>query len=252
MTEDKLSIKSYASVDETATRTRLKSLLDQCPIPSEQLLANLGLFLESKNLARILAMDFLFRQIVDVPGVVMELGTRWGQNLALFAALRGIYEPFNRHRTIVGFDTFSGFPSISRQDGSSEMMQPGQLAVTADYARYLEEIIACHELVNPLSHLSKHSLRIGDSARELARYFEEAPHTVVALAYFDFDLYAPTKACLELIRPRLTRGSVVAFDEVNDPDSPGETIALMETFGLGQVRLRRFRHASRMSYFVVE
>ncbi len=55
-----------------------------------------------------------------------------------------------------------------------------------------------------------------------------------------------------MIRPRLTKGSVVGFDELNDPDSPGETLALMEVIGLPNVRLKRFPHASRVSYFVVE
>jgi len=72
------------------------------------------------------------------------------------------------------------------------------------------------------------------------------------LAYFDFDIYAPTKACLTMLRDRLTKGSVVAFDEVNDADSPGETVALMETFGLNNIRLERFPFASRVSFFVVE
>ena len=47
----------------------------------------------------------------------MEFGTRWGPNLAQFPALRGIYEPFNRHGKGIGFDTFSGFPKIENQDG---------------------------------------------------------------------------------------------------------------------------------------
>ncbi len=182
----------------------------------------------------------------------MEFGTRWGQNLAVFAALRGIYEPFNRHRTIVGFDTFQGFPSVEEEDGSSNLMRPGNLATTAGYETYLSQIMALHEGLNPLSHIKKFELRAGDATVELPKYLESAPHSIVALAYFDFDLYAPTRKCLELIRPRLTKGSVIGFDELNDADSPGETLALMETFGLNAVRLKRFPHASRVSYFVLE
>jgi hypothetical protein len=247
-----LAITEYASDTEREGRGAMVDLLRAAPLPDDQLLSNLGLFLESKNLSRILFMDFLFRQIVDVQGVVMEFGTRWGQNLALFAALRGIYDPFNRHRKLVGFDTFEGFPEIGPQDGRASMMRPGQLAVAPDYARYLEQVLALHERLNPLSHLRKFALRAGDATVELPRYLDEAPATIVALAYFDFDLYEPTRRCLELIRPRLTRGSVVGFDELNDPDSPGETHALMEVFGLPNVRVRRFPHVSRASYFVVE
>jgi hypothetical protein len=50
----------------------------------------------------------------------------------------------------------------------------------------------------------------------------------------------------------LVKGSVIGFDELNDPDSPGETVALMEVFGLNNIKLKRYPYASRTSYFVVE
>lgn len=252
MSDDSQAIKTYESGSERTHRGGLIGKLKGAPIPDDQLLGNLGLFLDSKSLSRILFMDFMYRQIVDVQGVVMEFGTRWGQNLGLFAALRGVYEPFNRHRKIIGFDTFTGFPSIAPEDGTSDMMKPGQLAVAEDYETFLGDVLATHEAINPLGHIRKFDLRKGDATVELPRYLKEAPETMVALAYFDFDLYEPTKQCLELIRPRLTKGSVVGFDELNDPDSPGETLALMEVFGLQNVRVKRFPHASRVSYFVVE
>lgn len=251
MQSDKISIKNYSSSGEDEGRSELVEALQNCPIPADQLLSNLGLFLESKNLSRILFMDFLFRSVVDVQGVVMEFGTRWGQNLALFSALRGIYDPFNRHRKIIGFDTFEGFPEISEKDGTSEMMQPGQLALGEGYQDYLDGVLRLHENLNPLSHIKKYELRAGDATVEVPKYLKEAPETVIALAYFDFDLYEPTKQCLEMIRTRLTKGSVIGFDELNDPDSPGETLALMEVFGLENVTLKRFSNASRVSYFVV-
>lgn len=252
MKDTKKAIKTYESGSEKDSRARLSGLLKGSPIPEDQLLSNLGLFLDSKSLSRLLFMDFLYRQIVDVQGIVMEFGTRWGQNLALFTALRGIYEPFNRHRTIVGFDTFEGFPAITSEDGSSEMMKKGQLSVGEGYDEYLGELLSIHESLNPLAHVRKFELRKGDATAQLPAFLEDAPQTIVALAYFDFDLYAPTKACLEIVRPRLTKGSVVGFDELNDPDSPGETRALAEVFGLNQVRIKRFPFASRVSYFVVE
>ena len=109
---EQLEIKSYANSSEEMARQQMVDLISQTSIPPDQLLSNLGLFLESKNLARLLFMDFLYRQMMTVQGVIMEFGVRWGQNLGLFSALRGIYEPFNRHRKIIGFDTFTGFPSI--------------------------------------------------------------------------------------------------------------------------------------------
>ena len=243
---------NYASPTENASRNNLCKLLKDSPIPDEGLLSNLGLFLNSKNLSRILFMDFLYREAVDVQGVVMDFGARWGQNMALFAALRAIYEPYNRHKKIIGFDTFSGFPNVSKIDGHSVIMEAGSISVTQDYQRHLDEIMKAQEGDNPLSHIKKYEIVAGDATKTIHNYLDRHPHTIVALAFFDFDLYEPTKACLEAIKPRLTKGSVLGFDELNDHDSPGETIALNEVFGLGNIRLKRHRYTSRVSYFVVE
>lgn len=247
-----LGIKTYSSDEERSIREQFVKHLRECPIPDEQIISNLGLFLNSKSLSRILFMSYLYQQIIDVQGIIVEFGTRWGQNLALFSALRGIYEPFNRHRKIVGFDTFAGFPSIAPEDGKSDMMKKGAVAVTENYAEYLEKIMECHEKDNPLSHIKKFDIRVGDAVLEIDKYLKEHPETIIALAYFDFDLYEPTRKCLEAIRPHLVKGSVLGFDELNDPDSPGETVALRESFGLNNIRLKRYRYASRVSYFVME
>jgi len=243
---------TYESEKETSVRQEFLGLLKECPIPDDELLANLGLFLNSKSLARILFMNHIYSLIVDVPGIVIEFGTRWGQNLSLFAALRGIYDTFHRHRKIVAFDTFQGFPTVHEKDGSSELMEEGKLAVTKGYVQYLRRLLSCQERDNPLGHIEKFAVIPGDATETFPEYLRSHPETIVALAYFDFDVYEPTKKCLERIRPRLVKGSVLGFDELNDPDSPGETVALMEVFGLNNIRLKRFPITSRVSYFVVE
>jgi hypothetical protein len=249
---DKFAIKTYSSPTEIKARNELAEHFLNSPIPNDQILSNMGLFLNSKAMSRLLFMNHLYEQIVDVMGVVMEFGTRWGPNLGQFAALRGIYEPFNRHRKIIGFDTFSGFPKIDSKDGSSDMMEVGHLTVPQNYRDYLEKTLELQERDNPLSHIKKFELCEGDATKTLPKYLNENPETIVALAYFDFDVYEPTKVCLEAIKPRLVKGSVLGFDELNDPDSPGETLALMEVFGLNNIKLKRFPHNSRTSYFVVE
>ncbi len=252
MNRDPYAIKTYSSETESALRSDFAAHFKNSPIPDDQILSNMGLYLNSKSLSRILFMNHLYEQIVDVMGVVMEFGTRWGPNLGEFVALRGIYEPFNRHRKIIGFDTFAGFPKIDSEDGQSEMMEVGHLTVPENYKDYLEEVLNFQERDNPLSHIKKFELCEGDATKTLPKYLQENPETIIALAYFDFDVYEPTRFCLEAIKPRLVKGSVLGFDELNDPDSPGETLALMEVFGLNNIKLRRYPYASRTSYFVVE
>jgi len=249
MSQD-LSIVTFGDEEQPARRQKLVDLLRACPIPDNELAMNLGLFLTPQSLSRILFMDFLYRQVIDVQGVVMEFGCRWGQNVSLFTSLRGIYEPFNRLRKVVAFDSFAGFPSVSEKDGPQ--MKSGAYAVTENYADYLAAVLDVQEQESPQAHLKKHEIVQGDVTDTVPAYLEKNPETVVALAYFDLDLHQPTVEALRAIEGRLTRGSVIGFDEVNDPATPGETAALIEAFGLKRYALRRFPPSARTSYIVID
>jgi hypothetical protein len=246
----KSKILTFGDNEEKHRRGQLLDLLKNCPIPGGELLVNLGLFLTPQTLSRILFMDFLYRQILEVQGIVIEFGCRWGQNLALFSAMRGIYEPFNRLRKIVGFDTFEGFHRVCDKDGGK--MAPGMYSVTPGYERYLEKIIALQEQESPLAHLKKYEIVKGDAGVCVRDYFERNPETIVSLAYFDLDLYEPTRDCLLAIKDRLTPGSILGFDELNDPVTPGETLAFKEVFGLTGHAIRRYPYNSRTSYVLLD
>jgi Macrocin-O-methyltransferase (TylF) len=244
--------KEYPSEQEQEARDSITSLFRACPIPENELLSNLGLFTRRQNLSRILFMHELYKRIVAVPGIVIEFGVRWGQNLALFQSFRGIYEPFNHNRKIIGFDTFEGFPSIHPKDGASQVAKQGAYAVTADYEVYLDRVLQYHELESPISHMKKYRLIKGDATHTINEFLKENPETIIALAYFDFDIYEPTYHCLKAIEGHLTKGSVIGFDELNVHDFPGETLALKEAFGLNRYRITRSPISSVQSYVVVE
>jgi len=182
----------------------------------------------------------------------MEFGVRWGQTLSLMAALRGIFEPFNRHRKIIGFDTFAGFKGVTDKDGTLGKVADGHFTVTAGYDQQLAHILALQEALNPIAHLKKYELVKGDACETIPRYLKEHPETIVSLAILDFDIYKPTKAALEAIRPRLMRGSLLVFDELCDDIFPGETTALQEVFGLNNVRIQRMPMTARISYMEVQ
>lgn len=250
MADPSFDIVTYGPPGEKQRRQSFLDLMRACPVPDDEMMLNLGLFLTPQTLSRVLYMDFLYRQILEVQGVIMELGTRWGQNAALFTALRGIYEPFNRLRKIVAFDTFAGFPRVDARDGAR--MAEGGYATTRDYEAYLGAVLELQEQEAPLNHLRKHEVVKGDVCQTVPAYLQRQPETVIALAYFDLDLYEPTLCCLRAIRPYITRGTVLAFDEANDAATPGETVALREGLGLDRFALRRYRHNARTSYLVVE
>jgi hypothetical protein len=195
-------------------------------------------------------MNDLYLKIVDVHGIIIEFGVRWGQNLALYQNLRGIYEPFNYNRKIVGFDTFEGFPEVDDKDGGKVTI--GDYNVTENYEDFLKKVLLYHESESPIAHKRKFELVKGDATKTFEQYLIDNPETIVALAYFDFDIYKPTKVCLELLLKRVTRGSVIAFDELNCPEFPGETIAVMEAIGLSKYAIKRSPLNPLISYLVVD
>ncbi len=231
-------------------KVRMSAELRATSIPDGELLDNLGLFLTRQTLSRINFIQKIYELIVPVHGVVMEFGVRWGQNMALFSTLRGLHEPFNYSRKIIGFDTFEGFPTTSAEDGDS--VRPGEYNVTAGWRDRLEEVLIYHELNAPIADKRKFELVQGDATDTLPTYLADHPETIVALAYFDFDLYQPTRDCLEALRPYLTKGSVLAFDELNCPEFPGETLAVREVLGLSRHAIRRDPNSPLTSYMVID
>jgi hypothetical protein len=248
---NKFNVQSSADPAQVPARQSLAAVLRNSAIPDTELGANLGLYLERMHLSRILLMHDLFRKVLNVPGVVLEFGVRWGQNIALFNTFRGMYEPFNYTRKIVGFDTFQGFPVTDEIDTarSGKALAAGDYSVTKDWRASLEQALAIHDQLSPLPHIKKWELIVGDATATFPKYLEDHPEQIVSLAYFDFDIYRPTKVCLELLLPRLTKGSIVAFDELNCPDFPGETVAVQEVLGVNAIRLNRDPNNPLVTWF---
>lgn len=249
---DKAEIRTLggSTAAEVGSKERMSAELRATSIPDGELLDNLGLFLTRQTLSRINFIQKIYGLIVPVHGMVMEFGVRWGQNMALFSTLRGIHEPFNYNRKIIGFDTFEGFPTTSAEDGGQ--VRPGDYGVSIGWKDRLEQVLAYHEHNAPIAHKRKFELVQGDATRTLPAYLADHPETIVALAYFDFDLYQPTKECLEALRPYLTKGSVLAFDELNCPEFPGETLAVREVLGLSRHAIRRDPNSPLTSYMVID
>jgi len=241
-----------SSSEEKDIQKQFVALFKSSLLPDDEILPNLGLFLTSKALSRILFFYEIYKKIIHTHGIIIEFGVRWGQTLSIMSALRGIFEPFNRHRKIVGFDTFEGLKGIGKNDGELSKCKDGSFSVTPGYEDYLDRILSMQEKLNPMSHLKRYELVKGDAVKTIPEYLKRHPETIISLAIFDFDIYAPTKAALEAIKPHLCKGSILVFDELCDDILPGETIALRETWGLNNVRLQRFPMTARISYLEVE
>jgi hypothetical protein len=225
------ALETTASQGQVNSREHLQQLFLKSPIPADDLLFNLGLYTRSSLLVKYLVMYELYRNLLPVPGVIMEFGTWWGQNLVLLENLRAILEPFNKQRKIIGFDTFSGYPPPSTYDGNGKFWNEGSYSTSSGYKTYLEELLRTHEGSNVLGHVAGvHELVEGDVSKTVPGYLQTHPETIVAFAYFDMGLYEPTLGALKAIKPHLVPGSMILFDELTWPEAPGEAIAFREVF----------------------
>lgn len=205
-----------------------------------------------QSIAKFLTKYELFKQILFVNGSIIECGVLHGAGLLAWAKLSSMLEPVNHTRKIIGFDTFEGFPSIHEADlktGNSSHLQEGGL--TGSTYESVQKAVEIYDLNRPLQHIPKVELVKGDFCKTADQYLEDNPHLVVSLLYLDFDLYEPTKKALDVFIPRMPKGSIVVFDELNAKMFPGETIAVNETLGLNKIEIQRFSFDSYVSYAVL-
>lgn len=215
-------------------------------------LRNFTKYVPRQELTRFLAKHAIFQRTVSIHGHIIECGVFLGGGLMTWAELSAIYEPVNYTRRVVGFDTFTGFPGFTDKDKgeSPAYAQPGGLATHA-YAD-LQECIRLYDLNRTIGHIPRVELVLGDATDTMPAYVQKNPHLVVSMLYLDFDSYAPTKVAIETFLPRMPKGAVLAFDELNDPAWPGETLAVLETIGVRNLRIERFPYMSQLSYAVLD
>jgi hypothetical protein len=242
--------------DDLTARQALESYFSESPGSATEKLENFTKYVPRQSLARFLARYELFRLIRDIQGSIIECGVLFGGGLFSFAKLSAILEPYNFQRRIFGFDTFTGFPDITAEDlrglsdRKSAHLKKHGFATDSGYEDILRaiDVFDANRLLN---HFPKLAVVKGNFAHTAPKFLADQPHLIVSLLYLDFDIYAPTKLALELFLPRMPKGAVVVFDELNDEAFPGETIAVLEMLQLNAWRIQRFPFEPRISYAVV-
>ncbi len=215
-------------------------------------LENFAKYVPRQVLTTFLYRYEMFKRILTVQGSIVECGVLFGGGLMAWAQLSAMLEPVNHQRRVIGFDTFSGFADIAEEDrtGTSSYLRPGEYAV--DSYEDLKQAIALFDRNRFLSHIPKVELVKGDVGKTLPDYLESHQHTVVSLLYLDFDLFEPTRVALEHIVPRMPKGGIIAFDQLNSSAWPGETLAIMRTLGIRNLRIERCPFESARSFAILD
>jgi len=207
-------------------------------------------FASKRSIARFLCKHEIFKSIINTNGVIIECGVFNGAGLFSWAQLSNIYEPTNYTRKIIGFDTFEGFTSVSLNDANTDKNPViGDLkgAGINEYSLSIEKT----NKERHLAHIPNIELVKGDFLITGEEYLKTNKHLLVSLLYLDFDLYEPTKKALDIFVPRMSKGSIICFDQLNCPNFPGETTALLESFELKNYKLNRSNIDPWISWIVL-
>lgn len=229
-------LRTSAEKEEAA---RNRACFDRNPSSWETKLENFPKYVRRQNLTRFLALYEIFKLALPIKGSIVECGVHHGFGIMTWARLSAILEPVNLTRRIYGFDTFAGFPSLATQDTSAASAHVKVGDLYADSHDEILELAAVNDSTRFLGHIPKVKLIKGDATQTIPEFIRESPHVLVSLLYLDFDLYEPTRVALEHFLPRMPKGAIVAFDELDNPLWPGETLAMLEVLERYKLRIQR-------------
>lgn len=206
-------------------------------------------------LKRFLAHSEMFKLTLDVPGDIAELGVFRGAGLFTWANLLETFCVGDRTKIVYGFDNWKGFEELLPEDGREDVA--GQkIAGGFSPESFYEELIDAISIFDEdrfVSWKSRIKLIEGNIEETMFRFVEDNPGVRFSLVHFDCDLYKPTKAALEALWPRLSRGGIFLFDEYAIHNWPGETQAVDEYFAdKPNVRIRKLEWNNVPAGYVIK
>ena len=253
MTKRKIKVQGgLRSESEKKEGSLNKKCFKSNPLYWEKKIENFPKYVRRQNLTRFLALYEIFKKILGVKGSIVECGVHQGFGLMSWTKMSAIMEPTNLTRRIYGFDTFQGFPEISEQDrsNSSDHIKIGDLST--DSYNELLKLNEIHDSTRYLGHIDKVKLVKGDATETIPVFIKDNPHLVVSLLFMDFDLYKPTMIALENFVPRMPKGAIIAFDELDNPLWPGETEAMFEYFDHQKLRVQRVSFDPYIGFAIID
>jgi hypothetical protein len=245
---------------ERRQRDKLEELFETTALSTFECFRNFPVFTPRLNLARFLAHYELFKQIVDLPGVIVDLGVYRGSSTFTWAKLCEIFCPTDVRKIVYGFDTFEGFPALTAEDGRPDVCQDVRLGGYCGGPGIESDLQLAAAAMNEDRHLA-HRPRMefikGDALNTIPAFVTRKGHGLrIALLNLDVDLYAPTRAALEHFAPLMVPGGIIVLDEYAVDTFGGESKAVDEYFQARVGRrpaIRKFPwHSNPSGYIVVD
>lgn len=196
---------------------------------------------QPSRMGNILAHYELYKQIINLPGDVVECGVFRGGSLIQWATFRELLENENS-RKIIGFDMFGPFPE-AHNEGDKAFRKKWIDETGGDYLEK-EEL----EKALELKRIQNVELVKGDILKTLDAYIENNPFMRISLLHIDTDIYEPAKKALEVLYDRVVVGGVIIAD---DYGVAGETDAFDEFFK-GKAKLMKLPISHKKPSYLIK
>lgn len=243
------------SLDERV-EGRLSEFFEKHAIDSRLILRNFPLYARRVTLKRFLAHYEIFRQVVDLPGDIVELGVYRGTTFLQWANFLEVRNIGDRTKRVIGFDNFYGFRKLDPEDGPEDVRAgkvPGGFD-SSELEAQLEEMIAIFDMDRFVPEKQRVFLVKGDIELTVPQFVREHPGLRISLLHFDCDMYSPTRIGLEQLWDKVVTGGVVVFDEYGIEPWAGEAKAVDEFFESKKIRpkFQKFDWHATPGAFVVK
>jgi hypothetical protein len=201
-----------------------------------------GFYLTSSpaRMAKLIAHYDLYRQIVELPGHVVECGVFKGTSLIRFCTFREMLEaPWSRK--IIGFDAFGKFPTTNDATDT---------AFIEAFEQEAGDGLTQDDIAAVLSRKGFDNVELvpGNILETVPRYADEHPELRIALLHVDVDVYPPTHTVLTHFLQRVVPGGLVVFDDY--ATVAGETAAIEDLLPPG-VRIQKLPYSHIPAYIRV-
>jgi hypothetical protein len=221
----------------------------------EEVLRHYPAFAMRRDFPRLLSHYELFKQVIDLPGCIVEIGVWMGASFFSWAKFLEIHCPYDRSRKVFGFDHFKGLTQFSEQDGRNDDRYQKVEGGYRSPAEVVRTLVKLHNSDNMIPGTERCVLVEGDLFETIPSFLQEQPGLRIALLHIDVDLYEPTKFALEQLYPLVLKGGIVCLDEYGLIPWQGETRAADEYFAARSEAPTFRKHAFAQTphgYFIKE
>lgn len=244
------------SAHDIELTNKIMSIAEKRPL--EEIFQAFPAYTRRQLLTRFLAYYELFKLIQTKPGWVVECGIYRGFSFFALGKFLEIFCMGDKTRKLLGFDSFSGFSALHKEDGPADPCVTRIIGGTnpADFRDEFFELLKLNNLDCFASWAERFQVVEGDVLETIPEYVRKFPGLRISLLHIDIDLYEPVSVALEHLYPLVVPGGIVVMDEYAHRDWPGESAALKHYFKKNDLPAPDLRtlgwHGTPTTYFFKE